>query len=184
MLPINVLVVCTGNICRSPMDMGLRRHRVDERGVESRVLSAGLITEGRAPSAHGVDAMVRRGIDVASHRSQRISAPLIAGADLIVGMERRHVREVAGTDPDAFPRTFTLPELARRARDLGKRSDDETPAEWIERAGGGRRASDFLHEDPADEVEDPIGLSAGRYEQTAIELEGLVDTIVDHLFPL
>lgn len=165
------------------MAMGLLRHHLDERAIPNRVLSAGLITEGREASGHGVDAMVRRGIDIGSHLSQKISAPLVGGADLILCMERQHVREVAVTDSAAFARTFTLPELARRATELGERPDDETPEQWIERAGRGRRASDFLRDDPSDEVGDPIGQSARRYEETAVELDGLIATVVDHLFP-
>lgn len=166
------------------MAAGLIRHRLTERGVTARVLSAGILFDGREASGNGVRAMARRGIDIGDHRSQKLSPGLVAGAHLIVGMERQHVREVAVTDPDAFARAFTLPELARRARELGPRRPDEDPADWVRRAGAGRRTSDLLREDPADEVADPYGLSARRYEATAAELEGLVTTVVDHLFPV
>lgn len=165
------------------MAAGLFRQRLTERGVPARVMSAGLLFDDREASRNGVSAMARRGIDIADHRSQKLSPGLVGGADLIVGMERQHVREVAVTDPDAFARTFTLPELARRARDLGPRRPDEDPAEWVRRAGVGRRTSDMLGADPADEVADPYGLSPRRYEATAVELEDLVTTVVDSLFP-
>lgn len=165
------------------MAAGLFRQRLTQRGVPARVMSAGLLFDGREASRHGVSAMARRGIDIGGHRSQTLSPELVAGADLVVGMERHHVREVAVTDPDAFARTFTLPELARRARQLGPRHGDEDTADWVRRAGAGRRASDMLTADPADEVADPYGLSPRRYEATAVELEDLVTTVVDNLFP-
>lgn len=108
---------------------------------------------------------------------------LIDEADLIVGMERQHVREVAVADGEAFRRAFTLPELARRATAVGPRLADESLDAWLRRAGSDRRTADLLGFDAADEVADPIGRSSKHYERTATELEGLVRTVVDHLFP-
>lgn len=165
------------------MAEGLLRDRLARAGVDAHVHSAGLVTEDRPASEHGVTAMSRRGIDIGHHRSRRLAADLASAADLILGMELQHIREVAVLDRDAFERAFTLPELARAARDLGPRSAGESPAEWIRRAGTGRRPADMLGSRPADEVADPIGRSAREYEATAAQLEDLVGTIVDHLFP-
>jgi protein-tyrosine-phosphatase len=93
------------------------------------------------------------------------------------------VREVAVLDREAFGRSFTLPELARIAPIIGTRSPDESVHDWIRRAGSGRRPQDLLGSRPADEVPDPIGRPAREYEATARQLEGLIDTVVDHLFP-
>ncbi|WP_436793218.1 hypothetical protein [Actinospongicola halichondriae] len=176
-------MLCTGNICRSPMAEGLFRRDLAAAGVDAVVESAGLVTQGQEASRHGVDAMARRGVDISAHRSRRLSSYLIDEADLIVGMERQHVREVAVLDGPAFARTFTLPELARGARAVGPRRPDESLDAWLSRVGGSRRPGDMLGHDPDDEVADPIGRSAKHYERTAVEIEALVRTVVDHLFP-
>lgn len=165
------------------MALGLLQARLEARGVPATVRSAGLLTHGRPPSDHGVTAMRTRGIDIAGHRSQQLSPELLGGVDLVLGMERRHVREVAVLDARAFAKAFTLPELARRARTIGPRRPDEPVADWIARAGAGRRPTDLLASDPADEVADPIGRPLRDYERTARELEELVDVVVDHLHP-
>ena len=97
------------------MAEGLLRDRFERAGIDARVHSAGLVTERQPASAHGVDAMSRRGIDIGTHRSRLLAAGDVRDADLIIGMELQHVREVAVLDRDAFARTFTLPELARTA---------------------------------------------------------------------
>ena len=165
------------------MAEGLLRHRLAAAGVDARVHSAGLVTEDRPASEFGVDAMARRGIDIAGHRSRRLAAELVAGADLIVGMELQHVREVAVLDMAAFPRAFTLPELARRLRAVGPRPDGTPIADHLARAAAGRRPADLVGRRPEDEVADPIGRPARDYERTAAQLEELVDAVVDHLFP-
>lgn len=165
------------------MAEGLLRERLRRAGVDAHVHSAGLITEDRAASDHGVTAMSRRGIDISAHRSRRLASGLVAVADLILGMERQHVREVAVLDRSAFERTFTLPELARTARVIGPRPPDESVHDWIRRAGSGRRPQDLLGSRAADEVPDPIGRPAREYEATARQLEELIDTVVHHLFP-
>lgn len=165
------------------MAEALFRRDLAAAGVDAVVESAGLVTQGQEASRHGVTAMARRGLDIDAHRSRRLSPYLIDEADLIVGMERQHVREVAVTDPEAFPRAFTLPELARRAASIGPRPAAEPLDDWLRRAAADRRPTDLLGFDPADEVADPIGRSAKHYERTATELEGLVRTVVAHLFP-
>ncbi len=181
--PIDVLVVCTGNICRSPMAEGLLREQFARAGVDAHVHSAGLVTQHQPASAYGVDAMARRGIDIRQHRSRLLAAADVRDADLIIGMELQHVREVAVLDRDAFARTFTLPQLARAAEAIGSRVAGESVDAWIRRAGAGRRPADMLGSRSEDEVADPIGRSAGDYEATAVEIEGLIDTVVGHLFP-
>lgn len=165
------------------MAEGLFRRDLAAAGVDAVVESAGLVTQGQEASRHGVDAMARRDIDITAHRSRRLSAHLIDTADLIVGMERRHVREVAVLDAAAFARTFTLPTLARDARAVGPRRSGESLEAWLGRVGGHRRPADLVGSDAADEVADPIGRSAKHYEHTALEIEDLVQTVVDHAFP-
>ena len=95
------------------------------------------------------------------------------------------MREVAVLDADAFARTFTLPELARRLRAIGPRPAATSVSEYLSQASAGRRPSDMLGvgRRPEDEVADPIGRPSREYERTAAELEDLVGVVVDPLFP-
>ena len=165
------------------MAEGLLRDRFRLAGVDARVHSAGLVTEDRPASRHGVDAMARRGIDIEAHRSRFLTAQLVQPADLVLGMERQHVREVSVLETGAFHRTFTLPELVRLVLALGPRRPSEDLDAYLRRSGAGRRPSDLLGERPDDEVADPIGGPARHYERTAAQLEELTGTLVDHLFP-
>jgi protein-tyrosine phosphatase len=165
------------------MAEGLLRVRLRAVGVDAHVHSAGLVTEDRPASRHGVDAMARRGIDIDGHRSRYLNAQLVQPADLVLGMERQHVREVAVLEMGAFHRTFTLPELARLARAQGPRREGEDLDAYLRRLAAGRRPADLLGERPDDEVADPIGRPARDYERTAAQLEELVNVVVDHLFP-
>lgn len=152
-------------------------------GASARVRSAGFLTEGRPASEHGVTLMRRRGLDLEEHRSQRLTAEHLETADLVLCMERAHVREVAVLDPGAFARTFTLPELAREARAVGPRREHETVGEWIGRVGAGRRPADLVADRPEDEVADPYGGTKRQYRRTAEELDALLRTVVEHLYP-
>lgn len=180
---IDVLVVCSGNICRSPMAAGLLAELLDRTEVACTVGSAGFLTEDRPASDHGVALMQERGIDLAGHRSRRLTSELVADADLVLCMERAHVREVAVLHPDAFDRTFTLPELARRATEAGPRLPDETVGDWLRRVGRERRPGDLVAHVPEDEVPDPYGGPRREYRRTAEQIEALLRVVVEHLHP-
>lgn len=165
------------------MAVGLLRSRLAAAGVDATVSSAGLVTVDRPASDHGVTAMASRGIDISDHRSRYLDRQQLEAADLVLCMERQHVREAVVLLPDAFQRTFTVPELARRARDTGPRLPDEAVDVWLRRLGAGRTTRDLLGGSSADEVADPYGGTKREYERTAVELEELIDTIVEHLHP-
>lgn len=179
---IDVLVLCTGNICRSPMAEGLLRHHLAAKGVEATVSSAGLLYDGRRASGHAVTVLGDRGIDLAAHRSRVMTADALAAADLVIAMERRHVREAVVLAPATFPKTFTLKELVRRGEQIGHRIPGETVAAWLARAGLGRRPSTVLGASRDDDVDDPIGRPVEDYDRTAAELDDLTSRLVDLLW--
>jgi len=180
---VSVLVVCTGNICRSPMAAAMLAARLGERGVPVEITSAGFVTEDRPAPPEVLEVLDARGLDVRDHRSRRLGVADLARPDLVLCMERRHVREVAVLDRDAFARTFTLPDLARRAEARGPRREGEDLRAYLERLGAGRRPVDVLGVDDADEVADPYGRSASAYRRAADEIDRLLDAVVPNLFP-
>ena len=165
------------------MAEGLLRDRLARRGVPAAVSSAGLLEAGLPASAHGVDVLARRGIDLRGHRSRAMTPELLAGADLVVGMERRHVREAVVARPHVWPRAFTLKELVRRGEERGPRAPGQGVAEWVAKTHAGRVHADVLGESPADDIDDPIGQPRSAYVRTADEIEDLVDRLVALLYP-
>jgi len=178
----SVLVLCTGNICRSPMAALMLRHRLAERGVAAEITSAGFVTEDRPAPPEVLDVLAARGLDGRAHRSRILQAADLGVPDLIVGMERRHVREVAVLDRDAFERTFTLPDLARRAEARGPRHEGEALRDYLRRISLDRRPTDLLGVGD-DEVADPYGRNPAAYRRAADEIDALLDAVVPHLFP-
>ena len=160
----------------------LLRHRVVAVDEDVHVHSAGLITEGEAATPHGIAVMADRGLDLSAHSSRRLTEELIAGADLVIGMGRRHVAEVSVLVPDAWPRTFTLKELVRRGEEVGPRRPGQSLDEWLADVHRGRSRRDLIGPSSADDVADPVSKPKAVYEKTAVELEDLLDRLVHLLW--
>jgi len=166
------------------MAAGLLESMLEERGVAADVSSTGRIDNGIPASAHAVDVLRGRGIDISHHRSRVLNHDQLEASDLVLCMEREHLREAVLLDPQCFPRTFTLKELVRRGQIIGPRLAGETLAQWLRRAGLGRKPQDFLGASVDDDVADPFGSSYANYEDTADELEKLLLELVDLAWPV
>jgi protein-tyrosine phosphatase len=102
-----ILTLCVGNICRSPTAEYLLRQRLAGRDIQ--VASAGL----RALAGHPVEGcamaiLKERGIDASAHRARQIDAVMLREADLVLGMERRHLAAAARLAPEASGKLFLL----------------------------------------------------------------------------
>ncbi|MEX2215799.1 MAG: Sua5/YciO/YrdC/YwlC family protein [Phycisphaeraceae bacterium] len=118
MLRWTMLLVCSGNTCRSPMAEAIAKNMIStERGIKAdeleaagvRILSAGAFTTSGMPAAHeAIDAMNKIGIDLSQHRSRSLSPELIHEADVIYTMTNNHRDAVLNFDREAADKTFTL----------------------------------------------------------------------------
>jgi protein-tyrosine-phosphatase len=163
------------------MAEGLLRRQLARAGVGASVGSAGLLPGGVPATVNAIATMRHRGIDIRGHVSHRLDPETVAGARLVLGMARMHVREACATYGAPLERTFTLKELVRRGEEVGGRRADESVRSWLARAGAGRRPVDLVRDDPFDDVADPVGRPRREYEDTADELEALLSRLVELL---
>jgi protein-tyrosine phosphatase len=102
-----VLVVCVGNICRSPTAEWLLRHRLRRDGVtiESAGLAA-LVGNPIDPMAESV--LLEHGVSASAHSARQISPEMINAADIVLVMDKRHMSAVHAQVPHARGKTFLL----------------------------------------------------------------------------
>src|ERR1700751_2369162 len=114
----NILFVCTGNVCRSPMAEGLFRQMVANR-PDIRVRSAGVSTvPGQPPSQHAVEVLADLRVDISKLRSLPLSDELVRGASCIIAMTRSHMESIHYLFPEAAEKTFLLREFEDYAPSL------------------------------------------------------------------
>jgi tRNA threonylcarbamoyl adenosine modification protein (Sua5/YciO/YrdC/YwlC family) len=105
-----ILIVCTGNICRSPMAEAMLRQKLRLAGGENFVVrSAGTsATVDHPPQLRALQAMENRGIDIRSHRSRPIKHELMDWADLVFVMTTDHLAEMHELYEESTQKVFLL----------------------------------------------------------------------------
>ncbi|MGB4026290.1 MAG: L-threonylcarbamoyladenylate synthase [Bacillota bacterium] len=146
--PLNLLMVCTGNTCRSPMAEGIFRKSWKEAGepYPIQVSSAGVATvPGLPASKEAIQSMKSMDVDISGHRSAPVSYESLERADLVIAMTKAHKQALLARYPEFGHKMATL-------------------AEILPEAGG--------------DVTDPYGKSQEEYDKTAKILEKSIKTLV------
>jgi len=107
---MNILFVCTGNTCRSPMAETYLRHLLARDGTEGvQVRSSGVATfDGIPATAEAKFALHAAGVGPPGHASRMLSRDLVDWADRIITMTRSHQRQVCAMFPEVGAKTCTL----------------------------------------------------------------------------
>lgn len=92
----NILLLCTGNICRSPMAEGLMRELLPRHEIYSAGLCA---LDGATADPIAVEIMWQAGIDISAHRARNLSSWMMCEADLVFTMDHAQLQFVAQRYP-------------------------------------------------------------------------------------
>jgi protein-tyrosine phosphatase len=165
------------------MAEALLTNRLSALGSPAAVRSGGMLGDGEPPRSEAITVMAGYGLDIAGHRSRRVTAEDLEAADLTLAMARENLRHAVVTAPAVWPRAFTLKELVRQGEAVGPRAPGESLADWLGRAHDGRERRALLGDSAADDVADPTGGLPRGYTETAAILSGLLDQLVGLCWP-
>ncbi|MGE5175040.1 MAG: low molecular weight phosphotyrosine protein phosphatase [Hyphomicrobiales bacterium] len=116
-----VLVVCTGNTCRSPMAEGILRSLLTpELDGHVTVVSAGTSAmEGVPATARAVETAAASGIDLRQHRARRLGVEILQESDLVICMEPSHIDAAKALVPGIADRIHLITRHGAESRGAG-----------------------------------------------------------------
>lgn len=145
MRTLSILVVCTGNICRSPTGEGVLRHLARDRGLAERIRIASAGTHdyhvGEAPDARSVHHAARRGYDLSQQRAAQVSREDFQAHDYILAMDRGHLRILRGLQPAG-----SRAKLGLFLEASGRWKDEDVPDPYYGGTAGFEQVLDMIEE--------------------------------------
>ncbi len=140
-----ILFVCTGNTCRSPLAEAVGRQWIQRSGLDVTVTSAGIGALDDEPASVMARAVARdAGLDLESHRARLLTRGDVLGAQLVLVMGPRQLEFIRVLAPEAMERVFLVSDYALRG-------------------------------EPGHEIRDPFGGDREAYRRTLAELQPLVE---------
>lgn len=116
-----ILLVCTGNTCRSPMAAALLANIVTQAGLTDQITveSAGIAAWQQPASAHARTVMRQAGLSVDEHCSRQLTPVRLGDVDLVLTMTKSHKQVVVNLAPEMAEKMYTLGEFAGEDGDVG-----------------------------------------------------------------
>ncbi|NRF95168.1 low molecular weight protein arginine phosphatase [Paenibacillus frigoriresistens] len=188
---LRILFVCTGNTCRSPLAEGLLRIRVHQEGLAAEVRSAGVSAVTGGPISRNSASLLQEAGFKEPISSLAIQESEVNWADLILTMTMGHKRTVIQRFPAAIEKTFTLKEYALDDAHILQAIEEReqlvtelqlkqalSQAVSVEERS---RIYKLEHAIPDFDISDPFGGSIEIYRQTAEEINGSLDKLIQKI---
>ncbi len=149
-----ILLVCTGNTCRSPMAEGMLRQLLGEEKIEGiEVSSAGTggLT-GYPATPFAIEAAKTRGLDISGHSSLKLTQQMLEQADLVLAMSQEHLESIRRLSKKSLGKCYLLKLFPEKNRKDG----------------------DF-------DIRDPVGGTLDDYNQCFLEIEQELSRVLPHI---
>lgn len=189
---MNILLVCTGNTCRSPMAEAMLHQFVQEGNLNVQVRSAGVSAmDGAGISKHAIDALREHSIEATGMTSTPLSDQEVQWADLILTMTNGHKQVIVQYYPEALDRTYTLKEFVEDEAEVMHLINtlQAKIADWQTRIAMGEQMPEreklilmeMQRRIPNFDISDPYGGSLEVYRACAAEIRQSLHKLVDKL---
>jgi protein-tyrosine phosphatase len=184
----SILVVCTGNVCRSPIAEGMLRSILQTRFGDAApsVASAGTAGwVGSAADPSSIAAAAELGIDISAHRARHLELHDVADASLVLAMASEHRDAASRLFPGTVGRIFTLKELVLLLEELPEAPSSGQPDDVLTAQVSAADAFRFgaIRDWRQDEdVMDPLGMRPDAFRAVARDLDEWCTRLVDGLF--
>jgi protein-tyrosine phosphatase len=188
-----VLVICTGNVCRSPyLERRLRQllagHDVHVESAGTRALVGADIEPGSTLALESL------GADTTAFASRQLSAAMLDAADIVITATQKHRADAVALHPRALRKTFTIGELADLVREAdlvaaaagheASAGDRDTPwAAIVAEVARGRRGLKPARTAAESDIPDPYGRGSAAYDLMSTEIESQLPVVVAALTP-
>lgn len=101
----SILVVCIGNICRSPMAVAILKEQYPQKQIESAGISA---VVGSTADSKAIEVMAANGIDITDHIAQQVNETMVSKADLILTMSTSQTKWIEKQWPSCRGKIFRV----------------------------------------------------------------------------
>jgi len=178
-----VLIVCRGNVCRSPLAASYLRsvlpaHLDDQVLVASAGVGA-LVGQGVDPTTARLGERV--GLDLRQHRARQLESSMVELSNIVLTTSRHQGGIIQQQNPTAHGRVFTIRQLARLT--LGHEAEyikdsDEPMRDWLDRlALTAARCRHFEPRSADDDIVDPFRRRSGIHRLAFKQIQGAIDQL-------